>query len=259
MEVVRRIRVFPMVTALLLSGVVAVVVSPRAGEGDAGVVAEQHGAASRTCTIRLIHRGQPLPGVHVSVLAEHSVPEMPRMQGAPTTDSTGRMTVRVDVGRTFTPYLDRSGEGIGWALLVLASIDGEKRPDFCRHEEVIELPDTLVRVRVTEALDGKPVSGAGVGLDNVGVRLGGEKPPDRGVVMNKANTGEEGVVEIPGVAPGLWRISAGTEQASKHAETTIRVGEGDSVVVDLALVFRGHRTLPYDQYPERDPGDGSLP
>lgn len=163
---------------------------------------------------------------------------------AAATDSTGSMTVEVESGRIFTPYLERQAARIGWSLFVLAPIDSTQRPDFCRHAEVIELPDTLVRVRVTDGPGGTPLSGAAVGVDNVGVRLNGDPPAVRGVVTLKAETGSDGSVEIPGLAPGLWEFHANTPQGVKHAARRVKVQEGASVVVDLAVVFQGKRTLP---------------
>jgi hypothetical protein len=193
-----------------------------------------------------------VPGVHITFLAEGAIHE-PRARGTPTTDAAGRVGVQVeDRLTTFTPYLVRDSERLGWALFVLPAIDARQRPSFCRDREVIELPDTLVRVNVTE--DGRPLSGAAVGVDNLGVRLGNERPPERGVVTLKARTGLDGILEIPGLAPGTWMISANTRQSEKHAEQQISVREGESVVVDLAVAFHDRPPLPYDQH---DSGNGA--
>ena len=212
----------------------------------------EESAAIRNCEVRLVHRGQGVPGVRITFLVEGAVHE-PLARGAPTTDSAGRARVPVeDRLTTFTPYLVRDRERLGWTLFVLPAIDARQRPSFCRDREVIELPDTLVRVNVTE--DGRPLSGAAVGVDNLGVRLGNERPPERGVVMLKARTGLDGSVEIPGLAPGSWTISANTRQSEKHAEQQISVREGATVVVDLAVAFHDRPPLPYDQH---DSGNGA--
>lgn len=124
----------------------------------------------------------------------------------PTTDSAGRTTVRVRPGSAYTAYLERLDRDNGWMFLVLPAIERDNHPDFCRREEVIALPETLVRIRVLDSVLGAPVEGASIGVDNVGVRRKGHRLPDHGVVALKARTGANGEVEIPGLAPGLWRI-----------------------------------------------------
>ncbi len=198
-----------------------------------------------------MHRGHAVSGVRISLVAEGES-HAHGSKGAPTTDSSGSMAVPVEDRPTiFTPYLERRGERVGWNLFVLAAIDARQDPGFCRGREVIDLPDTLVRVNVTE--NGRPLRGAIVGVDNVGVRLGGQPPPQRGVVTLKAETGLDGSVEVPGLAPGVWKFLADTSQSAKHAEAEIAVQEGAPVVVDLAVAPHDRPAYPYDQ---REPGPG---
>lgn len=240
---VRRSHPFAFVSALVLVGTGALVGAATAGEEKA--------AGTRTCAVHLMHRGKAVSGVRITLLGEGEI-HAHGAAGAPTTDASGYMAVPIkDRSTTFTPYLERRGERLGSSLFVLPPIDARQRPSFCRDREVIELPDTLVRVNVTE--NGRPRPEASVGADNVGVRLGNERPPQRGVVMLKAETGLDGSVEIPGLAPGVWKILADTPQSAKHAERQITVQEGASVVVDLAVAPHDRPPLPYDQ---REPGRG---
>lgn len=212
---------------------------------------EENAEGVHTCAVRLMHRGKALSGFRISLLAKGETHEH-GTEGAPTTDASGDMAVRVEHGATtVTPYLERRGERLGWNLFVLAPIDARQRPHFCRDREVIELPDTLVRVNVTG--NGRPLPGVIVEVDNVGVRLGGRRPPERGVVNLKAETGLDGSVEIPGLAPGVWKVLADTSQSEKHAEREIAIEEGASVVVDLAVVPHDSPPLLDDQ---REPEKG---
>ncbi len=216
---------------------------------------DEQSVMPRSCEIRVVHRGQAVAGVLVSLLAEGVAPAVHRADEAATTDFSGRATVPIESRlTTLTPYLERRSERLGWSLFVLAPIDASENPNFCRGPEVIELPDTLVRVEVTET--GRPIAGAFVGLDNVGVRLGGDAPPRRGIVSMKAETGFDGVVEIPGLAPGSWRIVASTLQRERFAERQISLGEGMHVEVDLLLESSEGPPLPDDR---RDSSNGSGP
>jgi hypothetical protein len=72
-------------------------------------------------------------------------------------------------------------------------------------------------------------------------------------VTLKAETGRDGSVEVPGLAPGVWKFLADTSQSAKHAEREVAVQEGASVIVDLAVVPHDRPPYPYDQ---REPGPG---
>jgi hypothetical protein len=61
------------------------------------------------------------------------------------------------------------------------------------------------------------------------------------VTALKAETGADGSVEIPGLAPGRWEIHASSQQGVKHAARQIEVEEGATVLVDLAVVLEGKR------------------
>lgn len=199
------------------------------------------GGGPLDCTVQVVQGGTELSGLRVSLMPEGRAPSLGR--AGPATDLRGRMTVQVSPSSIYRPYLEHTDHHGGFALLVLASIKGERASGFCRQEEIIELPDTLVRVRVEDAVDGTLVANASLGVDNVGVRLEGRPPSDRGVVTLKARTGDDGEVEIPGLAPGRWRITADTsdpphiagQSRTWRAERTIELHEGDSVLVELAL------------------------
>lgn len=230
-------------------------------------------ATRLTCTVRVMRGTEPLAGVGVVILTEGEGGRRPDS----VTDSTGRATVRVFPGTKYLPYVSRDfrshpspapRDGLnacssvrqkGFFNAALTAIPDERVPDFCRREgveEVIELPDTLVRVRVRDAESGALVPYAFVGLRNVEVHLEGQPPPDRGIVAVKASTGELGELELPGLPAGRIEIQArdtdpphiaGQSRVRESKARTIMLREGDSVLVELAVEEVEPRTLPYDQ------------
>lgn len=220
-----------------------------------------------------MHGTEPLAGVGVVILTEGGGGRRPDS----VTDSTGRATVRVFPGTKYLPYVSRGfrshpspapRDGLnacssvrqkGFFNAALTAIPDERVPDFCRREgveEVIELPDTVVRVRVKDAVDGALVPNASVGLTNVEVHLEGRPPPARGIVAVKASTGELGELEVPGLPAGRFEIQArvtdpphiaGQSRVRESKTRTIVLREGDSVSVELAVEEVEPRTLPHDQ------------
>lgn len=250
--------------------------APGLAQGDpfatSRVIADP-GAARLTCTVRVMHGAKPLAGVEVVILTEGVV----RRDPTSTTDSTGRATVRLTPGTRYRPYISRAflplpvpspPDGLnphliarqkGFFNAALAAIPDERVSDFCRREgveEVIELPDTLVRVRVKDGVDGALVPNASVGFNNVDLSLEGRPPPDRGIVALKAGTRELGELEMPGLPAGRFEIQArvtdpphiaGQSRVRESKTRTIVLREGDSVSIELAVEEVEPRTLPHDQ------------
>lgn len=188
------------------------------------------------CQVRVVQGGEPLQDLAVQLRPDGSAP-VRGFRSVPTTSAAGRAVVDAERdGVSFIPYLERSDPQGGWMFLVLAPIGGDQLRNDCKTGAVIELPDTSVRVRVIDGVEGAAVPGAIITVDNIGVRLEGRAPSSGGVVTLKATTGDGGEVELPGLAPGRWRIVAFGDHGSRRAEQVAELREGRApVLVELRL------------------------
>lgn len=219
------------------------------------------GVTRLTCTVRVMHGAKPLTGVGVRILTNGEGGREP----VSTTDWRGRATVNVTPGTRYLPYImrrprpdllpstpdgpdaNRIVRQKGFLNAALAAIPIERVPEFCRREdveEVIELPDTLMRVRVTDAVEGEVVPGAAVDWSpETASYREWFASVDRGVVAAKASTGERGELEIPGLPPGRYEVRA-TDTNPPHIQESrvveskarsIELREGDPVQVELTM------------------------